>query len=75
MRARKRLSRGISFGGAYVWSRAYDNASSFGGGGGTVAQNDQDLDAEWGRSSFERRHAVNADYTIELPWGTGPARG
>ena len=27
--------------------------------------------AEWGRSSFERRHAVNADYTIELPWGSG----
>jgi len=71
VRARKRLSRGVSFGGAYVWSRAYDNASSFGGGGGTVAQNDQDLEAEWGRSSFERRHAVNADYTIELPWGTG----
>ena len=71
VRARKRLSRGISFGGAYVWSRAYDNASSFGAGGGTVAQNDHDLDAEWGRSSFERRQAFNADYTIELPWGTG----
>jgi len=70
-RARKRLSRGISFGGAYTWSRAYDNASSFGSGGGTVAQNDQDLNAEWGRSSFERRHALNADYTIELPWGPG----
>jgi hypothetical protein len=70
-RARKRLSRGISFGGAYTWSRAYDNASSFGGGGGTVAQNDQDLDAEWGRSSFERRHTFNATYTVELPWGPG----
>jgi trimeric autotransporter adhesin len=71
VRARKRLSRGISLSGAYTWSRAYDNASSFGGGGGTVAQNDQDLEAEWGRSSFERRHAVNADYTVELPWGPG----
>ncbi len=71
VRARKRLSRGISFGGSYVWSRAYDNASSFGSGTGTVAQNDQDLGAEWGRSSFERRNAVNVDYTIELPWGTG----
>jgi hypothetical protein len=71
MRARKRLSRGISFGGQYTWSRAYDNASSFGGGGGTVAQNDQDLDAEWGRSSFERRHSLNADYSVELPWGPG----
>jgi hypothetical protein len=71
VRARKRLSRGVSFGGAYVWSHAFDNASSFGAGGGTVAQNDQDLDAEWGRSSFERRQTLNADYTIELPWGTG----
>jgi trimeric autotransporter adhesin len=71
VRARKRLSRGISFGGAYTWSRAHDNASTFGSGNGTVAQNDQDLAAEWGRSSFERRHAFNADYTIELPWGTG----
>jgi hypothetical protein len=71
LRARKRLTRGISFGGNYAWSRSFDNASSFGGGGGTVAQNDQDLDAEWARSSFERRHAVNADYSIELPWGPG----
>jgi hypothetical protein len=72
VRARKRLSRGVSFGGAYTLSRAYDNASSFGsGGGGTVAQNDQDLAAEWGRSSFERRHAASVDYTIELPWGPG----
>jgi hypothetical protein len=70
-RARKRLASGVSFGGAYVWSRAYDNASSFGAGNGTVAQNDQDLDAEWGRSSFERRHALSFDYSIELPWGTG----
>ena len=71
VRGRKRLSRGISFGGAYTWSHAFDNASSFGGGGGTVAQNDQDLDAEWGRSSFERRHSFSADYAIELPWGPG----
>jgi trimeric autotransporter adhesin len=75
VRARKRLSRGITFGGSYVWSHAYDNAAFLGGGGSggssTVAQNDQDLDAEWGRSSFERRHTLNADYTIELPWGTG----
>jgi len=49
-----------------VSSRAYDNASSFGSGTGTVAQNDQDLGAEWGRSSFERRNAVNVDYAIEL---------
>jgi trimeric autotransporter adhesin len=74
VRARKRLARGVAFGGAYTWSRAYDNASSIGAGAGgtaTVAQNDQDLAAEWGRSSFERRHSVAADYTIELTWGQG----
>ncbi|HEX2456711.1 MAG TPA: TonB-dependent receptor [Vicinamibacterales bacterium] len=71
VRVRKRLARGISFGGAYIWAHAFDNASSIGGGGATVAQNDQDLNAEWGRSSFERRHTVNADYLIELPWGKG----
>jgi trimeric autotransporter adhesin len=71
LRARKRLARGVAFGGAYTWSRAYDNASSIGGGGATVAQNDRDLEAEWGRSSFERRHSVTADYSIELPWGRG----
>jgi trimeric autotransporter adhesin len=71
LRARKRLSRGVSFGGAYSWSHAYDNASSFGTGGGTVAQNDQDLHAEWGRSSFERRQTLSIDSVVELPWGTG----
>jgi trimeric autotransporter adhesin len=72
LRARKRLTHGVSFGGSYSWSHAYDNASSFGsGGGGTVAQNDQDLNAEWGRSSFERRQTVSIDSVVELPWGPG----
>jgi hypothetical protein len=71
VRARKRLSHGVSFGGSYAWSHAYDNASSFGTGGGTVAQNDQDLHAEWGRSSFERRQTLSIDSVVELPWGAG----
>jgi trimeric autotransporter adhesin len=73
VRARKRLARGFAFGGAYTYSRAHDDASSIGGIGGnaSVAQNDQDLGAEWGRSSFERRHSFTGDYTFELPWGKG----
>jgi hypothetical protein len=71
VRARKRLARGISFGGSYTWSRAYDDASSLGGAGNVVAQNDRDLAAEWGRSTFERRHTVNADYSVGLPFGRG----
>jgi hypothetical protein len=71
VRTRKRLAHGVSFGGAYTWSRAFDNASSLGGAGNVVAQNDQDLAAEWGRSTFERRHTLNADYTVALPFGKG----
>ncbi len=39
------------------------------GGGGTVAQNDQDLGAERGLSSFDQRHRFNGDFTYELPFG------
>ena len=34
-----------------------------------MAQNDQDLNAEWGLSSFDRRHQLAADTSIELPFG------
>ena len=34
-----------------------------------MAQNDQDLAAEWGLSSFDRRHQLTADFSAELPFG------
>jgi hypothetical protein len=40
-----------------------------GGGGTVVAQDDRDLDAEWGLSSFDRRHQLSADVSVELPFG------
>jgi hypothetical protein len=39
------------------------------GGGATVAQDDQNLAAEWGRSSFDRRHQFSGNLNVELPWG------
>jgi hypothetical protein len=48
-----------------------DNASSIGGGAAVVAQNDQDLAAEWGRSSFDQRHRFSANFTWEVPLGSG----
>jgi hypothetical protein len=39
------------------------------GGGATVAQDDKNLAAEWGRSSFDRRHQISADFNYELPFG------
>ena len=50
-------------GATYTLSKSMDNASSIGGGAAVVAQNDKDLDAEWGLSSFDQRHRVAADFT------------
>jgi hypothetical protein len=69
LRARRRPVRGLGGGLSYTLARSRDNASTIGGGGTVVAQNDQDLEAEWGLSSFDRRHQVSADVTLELPFG------
>jgi hypothetical protein len=69
-RARKRLSQGYQVGGTYTYSRAFDNASTLGGGGGVVAQNDKDLAAEYGPSSFDIRHRFTSDFSLELPFGS-----
>ena len=67
---RKRMQHGIQVGGNYVFSKSLDNASTIGGGGTVVAQNDLDLHAERGYSSFDVRHRMRAYWTYELPWGT-----
>jgi hypothetical protein len=70
LRLRRRLTNGLAMGGTYILSRSIDDASSVAGGGGTVAQNDQDLAAERGLSSFDQRHRFAGDFTIELPFGS-----
>jgi hypothetical protein len=71
VRLRKRMSKGVSVGGTYTYSKSIDNASSIGGGTQVVAQNDQDLRAERGLSSFDQRHKLSGDWLVELPWGEG----
>ncbi|MEO7275360.1 MAG: carboxypeptidase regulatory-like domain-containing protein, partial [Vicinamibacterales bacterium] len=44
-RLRRRPVKGVGFGASYTLARSRDNASSLGGGGTVVAQNDQDLGA------------------------------
>jgi hypothetical protein len=70
VRLRKRMTSGLSLGGTYTYSKSIDNASSIGGGAVVVAQNDRDLAAERGLSSFDQRHRLTADYVYELPFGT-----
>ena len=69
LRFRKRQTHGIAAGVTYTLSKSIDDASSIGGSGAVVAQNDQDLAAERGLSSFDQRHRLSADFTIELPFG------
>ena len=69
LRVRRRPVRGLGGGLSYTVARSRDNASSIGGGGTVVAQDDRNLDAEWGLSSFDRRHQLSSDVSIELPFG------
>jgi trimeric autotransporter adhesin len=68
-RLQRRLVKGIGGGISYTLARSRDDASSIGGGGTVVAQDDQNLPAEWGLSSFDRRHQLSGNLNLELPFG------
>jgi trimeric autotransporter adhesin len=71
LRVRKRMTHGFGGGFTYTYGRSIDDASSVGGTAVVVAQDDQDLAAERGLSSFDRRHILSADWLLELPIGPG----
>jgi outer membrane receptor protein involved in Fe transport len=64
----KRLSRGISFGAAYTWSRSTDFTSNNGG-----LNNPIFLELNYGPSDFDRTHTLTINHTLELPFGRGKA--
>jgi len=67
----KRFSRGLSFLAAYTWSKAIDNGSFPTGRRairvGTIAQNQNNLQAERGLSNYDARHRFVVSYLWELP--------
>lgn len=67
VRVTRRFRRGFSANALYTWSKSIDNASTIGGGGATVAQNDRDLRAERGLSSFDQRHVLTLYYVLTSP--------
>jgi hypothetical protein len=69
LRGRRRPVHGVGFGATYTLGRSRDNASSIGGGGTNVAQDDRNLAAEWALSTFDRRHQFSSEATVELPFG------
>ncbi len=64
-----RFTHGVSFQGFYTYSKSLDNASSIGGSGGIVVQQDGNYAAERGLSSFDMRHQFRFASTYELPFG------
>jgi trimeric autotransporter adhesin len=71
--ARQRMHKGISLQGTYTYSHSIDNASSVGGSGNSIAQDDGNLGAEESNSSFDRRHTLNGNFVIEPPFGPNRA--
>jgi hypothetical protein len=69
IRLQRRMVKGIGGSVTYTLAKSMDDASTTGGGGTTVAQNDQDLLAEYSLSSFDRRHQVSGNLSFELPFG------
>lgn len=67
VRLARRFRRGISANALYTFSKSIDNASTFGGGGAVVAQDDKNLRAERGLSSFDQRHTLNLFYIFSSP--------
>jgi hypothetical protein len=71
--ARKRMQKGISLQATYQYGHSIDNASSIGGSTVTPAQNDKNLGAEEGNSSFDIRHKLTGNWVMELPFGPNRA--
>jgi len=70
VRVRKNQTHGVAGTASYTLAKSVDDASTIGGGGTVVAQNDQNLEAERGLSSFDRRHQFDSTLSYELPFGT-----
>jgi hypothetical protein len=73
---RRRLRNGLTATAQYTFAKASDDAASFEGAnvnGGAIAQDWRNLDAEWGRSAFDQRHLLAAQF--EYTTGMGAAGG
>ena len=70
---RERMHKGVALGATYTYSHSIDDASSVGGSGSSIAQDDQNLGAEESNSSFDRRHSLSGNFVIEPPFGPNRA--
>jgi hypothetical protein len=69
IRLQKRQTHGVAGMVTYTLAKSIDDTTAT-SGGVTVAQDDQNLAAEWARSNFDQRHQVSGNLSVQLPWGT-----
>src|SRR6185312_6813538 len=69
VRLQKRMSYGLAFMTRYTYAKSLDNASTIGGSGQTVIQNNSDPVGDYGLSSFDMRHQFLGTFTYQLPFG------
>lgn len=68
--ATRRIRSGFTVNMQYEFGRSEDNASSIAGSPRLVIQDENNAAAEWGRSSFDRRHKFRLNWFWELPFGS-----
>jgi hypothetical protein len=65
----KRMTRGLMFMARYTYSKSLDDASTIGGGGQTVLQDNADPRGDYGLSSFNMTHQFLGQFSYQLPFG------
>ncbi len=69
MLALRRVRSGFTSSVRYEFGKSLDNAAALLGGRRVVAQNDDDLASERGRSTLDQRHRLQLEWFWELPLG------
>jgi hypothetical protein len=69
VRLQKRMSHGLMFVARYTYAKSLDDASTIGGGGQTVIQNNACPRCDYGLSSFNMSHQFLAQFSYQLPFG------
>lgn len=69
LRVVRRMRRGVSWSALYTFSKSIDNASSIGGAGNLVVQDENNLRAERGLSNFDVRHQLQFNGMFTSPFG------
>jgi len=69
LRLNHRLRKGLQWTAYYQFAKAIDDATTIGGAGSAVIQNANDIEADRGLSSFDRRHNFTFSTMAVSPFG------